>query len=225
MIIQLKNVTKSYTNSLGQINRQVLNDLNMQVGKGERIAIMGPSGSGKTSLLNLIASFDKPDSGQVIVKDQELYEMAQNDILKYRNRSLGFVFQFHHLLPQCSLFENVLIPTLTDKKNRQTYNENAENILKFMGVWEQRHNKPAELSGGECQRAAVARALINNPEILLADEPTGSLDEKNANLLIELLVDISKTKSITLIIATHSIEIASKMERIYQIFDGKLAQV
>jgi lipoprotein-releasing system ATP-binding protein len=222
VIIQLNNVTKSYTNSLGQINRQVLSDLNMQVGKGERIAIMGPSGSGKTSLLNLIASFDKPDSGSVIVKDQELYEMTQDDILKYRNRSLGFVFQFHHLLPQCSLFENVLIPTLTDKKNRQTYSENAENILKFMGVWEQCHNKPAELSGGECQRAAVARALINNPEILLADEPTGSLDEENANLLIELLVDISKTKEITLIIATHSLEIASKMDKIYRISDGKL---
>lgn len=222
MIIQLNNVTKSYTNSLGQINRQVLSDLNMQVEKGERIAIMGPSGSGKTSLLNLIASFDKPDSGRVIVKDQELCVMTQDDILKYRNRSLGFVFQFHHLLPQCSLFENVLIPTLTDKKNRQTYSENAENILKFMGVWEQRHNKPAELSGGECQRAAVARALINNPEILLADEPTGSLDEENANLLIELLVDISKTKEITLIIATHSLEIASKMDKIYRISDGKL---
>jgi lipoprotein-releasing system ATP-binding protein len=223
MIIQLKNISKKYTNSLGHVSRLVLNDLNLEVEKGEKIAIMGPSGSGKTSLLNLIASFDYPDEGEIIVKNQFLSKMKNEEILRYRNKSVGFIFQFHHLLPQCSLFENVLIPTLADKKNnRDSYVKKAESLLSFMGVWEQRNNKPSELSGGECQRAAVARALINNPEILLADEPTGSLDEKNANMLIDLLVEINKKEKISLVIATHSMEIASKMDKIYKIKDGKL---
>lgn len=222
MSIKVKNISKAFTNSIGVVTREVLKDLNLEVSLGDKIVIMGPSGSGKTTLLNLLASFDSVDSGEIIINNTKLSSMNNNQILNFRNQTIGFVFQFHYLLPQCTLLENVLLPTLTDKSNKKQSQLRAEELLNYMGIWEQRYNFPGELSGGECQRAAVARALVNQPKILLADEPTGSLDQENADLLLKLLIDINKKMDITLIIATHSNQIASKMDRVYNITDGKL---
>jgi len=222
MEIKLKNIAKSYRNALGKVNREVLKGLNLDVFSGEKIALVGPSGSGKTTLLNIIGSLDRPDEGNVIIGNHVLSEMTADAILSFRNNSLGFIFQSHQLLPQCTLWENVLLPTLPQKTNTAEFHRRAEELLHYMGVWEQRFNKPEELSGGECQRAAVARALINQPQILLADEPTGSLDAKNAELLLNLLLDINKNMNITLIIATHATEIAKRMDKIYELDEGKL---
>lgn len=222
MIISAQNIHKSYTNKLGKVTREVLKDLNFEVNHGEKIALTGPSGSGKTTLLNLLAGFDNPDSGEISVLNKKLSLMNTAEILSYRNKTIGFVFQFHHLLPQCTLLENILLPTLPDKSDRVSKYDRALELIEYMGISEQKNNKPGELSGGECQRAAVARALINKPKILLADEPTGSLDEKNANSLIELLCNINSEMNITLVIASHSNEIARKMDKVYKIDQGQL---
>ncbi len=222
MIISAQNIHKSYTNKLGKVTREVLKDLSFEVNQGEKIALTGPSGSGKTTLLNLLAGFDFPDSGEISVLNQKPSRMNTSEILNYRNKIIGFVFQFHHLLPQCTLLENILLPTLPDKNNRAAAYDRALELIEYMGISEQKNNKPGELSGGECQRAAVARALINKPKILLADEPTGSLDEKNANSLIQLLCNINSKMNITLVIASHSHEIALKMDKVYKINQGQL---
>lgn len=223
MIIKAKNLAKKYLQSHGGAEREVLTNLNLEVLSGERIALMGPSGSGKTTLLNLLGTLDKPDNGQISFDNKLLTELSDNEILNFRNKKTGFVFQFHNLLPQCTLIENVLLPALPNKGDKSEIYKKAEDLLEYMGIWELRNNKPNELSGGECQRAAVARALINSPELILADEPTGSLDSKNAETLIELLIDINKKMNVTLIIATHSKSIAKRMDKVYTILEGKLA--
>lgn len=225
MQISVKQISKTYRNSLGQVDREVLKDLDMEVEKGEKLAIMGPSGSGKTTLLNLLGTLDVPDTGSITIDNQMVADMTERDILAFRNTKIGFVFQFHHLLPQCTLWENTMLPTLPQKGNKDDASLHAEELLKFMGIWEHRNNFPGELSGGECQRTAVARALINHPEILLADEPTGSLDSENAEILMDLLIHINKQMNITLIIATHSLDIAKKMDHIYQIAQGGMEKV
>jgi lipoprotein-releasing system ATP-binding protein len=222
MHITVKNLSKTYRNSLGQVDREVLNGLDLEIEKGKKIAIMGPSGSGKTTLLNLLGTLDSPDKGTISINKQMISEITENELLRFRNTQIGFVFQFHHLLPQCSLWENVLLPTLPNKSHKKEFYDHAEELLKFLGIWDQRHNFPAELSGGECQRTAVARALINQPEILLADEPTGSLDRKNAEMLIDMLININKESGITLVIATHSADIAKRMDQVYHIEGGRL---
>ena len=222
MFLQAKDLWKTYTNSLGKTVREVLCGLDLEVAKGEKVAIMGPSGSGKTTLLNLLGTLDVADRGSITIGGRLISGMPQPEMLAFRNRQAGFVFQFHHLLPQCTLWENVLLPTIALKEGRADASIHAEELLKYMGVWEQRNNKPGELSGGECQRAAVARALINRPELLLADEPTGSLDAENASLLIDLLTRISEEMQVTLVIATHSAEIAGRMDRTCQIRNGRL---
>lgn len=222
MIVRLENISKSYRNSLGNINRVVLNDLNLNVAKGSKVALMGPSGSGKTTLLHLMGTLDTPDKGAYYLDGQLVDHLSEKAILNIRNHKIGFVFQFHHLLPQCTLLENVLLPTLTQKGNKSQQKLKAEELLRYMGIWEQRNNKPAELSGGECQRAAVARALINSPEMLLADEPTGSLDTQNANLLLDLLLAINETYKVTLVVATHADLVADKMDQVYELKEGQI---
>jgi lipoprotein-releasing system ATP-binding protein len=213
---------KTYHKSLDVAKREVLTGLDMEISSGEKTAIMGPSGCGKTTLLNLLGTLDTPDSGEIILGGKKLNDLSEKEILALRNQQIGFVFQFHHLLPQCTLWENVLLPTLPQKGEKSKVHKRAEELLKFMGLWDYRNSKPGELSGGECQRTAVARALINQPQLLLADEPTGSLDEKNARMLMDYLVNINRDMNITLVIATHSMEIAIKMDRVYGISDGKL---
>jgi len=223
-MIRINEFSKSYRNSLGDVNQVVLCDLSLDIEKGSKIALMGPSGSGKTTLLQLMGTLDTPDKGQLYLDGQLVDHLAEKTILNIRNQKIGFVFQFHHLLPQCTLLENVLLPTLTLKGNKAEHRQKAEDLLRSMGIWEQRNNKPAELSGGECQRAAVARALINSPDILLADEPTGSLDAQNAHLLLDLLVSINETYKITLVLATHAELVADRMDKVYELKDGKIYQ-
>lgn len=214
-ILRLEAVHKGYGVPGAANYRQVLTAFSLTVGRGESIAITGPSGSGKTTLLNLIAALDKPDSGLIEMDGRDLAKLTDSELDAYRNCSIGQVFQLHHLLPQCTLIENILIPTLAkpDKTRRSFYRERAEGLVKRMGLWEMRNQYPGQLSGGECQRTAVARALINDPGLILADEPTGALDEANALNLIGLLQEINRTDGKTIIMVTHSAELAGRMGR------------
>ncbi len=224
-LVVAEDLHKSYRNAMGGAERKVLIGLDLAIKAKEKIALMGPSGSGKTTLLNLIGTLDIPDSGVIRFEGRSLSDWDTDQVLSFRNQTAGFVFQFHHLLPQCTLLENVLLPTIPNKGDRSAANHRAGELLQFMGIWDQRHNKPAELSGGECQRAAVARALINQPKILLADEPTGSLDEENASLLMDLLMGINEEMGVSLVVATHSPAIARRMDTVYRIAGGKLVRV
>jgi lipoprotein-releasing system ATP-binding protein len=221
-LLSVQSISKSYPS--GNTFRRVLDDLSLEVNKGETIAIVGPSGSGKTTLLNIIGTLDKADSGEIFFEGPDLMAMDTNDFPAFRNRKIGMVFQLHHLLPQCTLWENVLIPTLPLKSKTGDAEKRAEVLLKRTGIWEQRFQKPAELSGGECQRAAVVRALINQPALILADEPTGALDHENALLLTNLLLELNREQDTALIVVTHSVELASKMDKTFSLIDGKLIE-
>ncbi len=222
MLLQLKNIAKGYGEPGTHSFRPVLNGLDLQIKKGERIAIIGPSGSGKTTLLNLIGALDLPDSGEMFFNGKDITGYSKKELAAFRNRNLGFVFQLHHLMPQLSLWENVLLPVLPLGKVTKDQKEWAEYLIQKVGIWEQRNQKPSEMSGGECQRTAVVRALINKPELILADEPTGALDEENANALSELLIKLSEEEQVTLVTVTHSSELAGKMENKYLLRNGKL---
>lgn len=223
MQFKLKNINKSYSNNSSG-NREVLSDLNLEIAKGESIAIVGPSGSGKTTLLNLLGLMDKPDSGNILFEDKEITSFTKKEELVFRNSEIGFVFQLHHLLPQCSIMENILIPTLPNKIMPKEADSKAEDLMRKLGIWELRFQKPAEISVGECQRAAIARALINNPSVILADEPSGSLDDNNAMELGKLLVDLNRNEGITLVVVTHSMKFAKLMDKIYS-FEGSKLQL
>lgn len=225
MLLKLNQITKSYYSGNSPSGRVILDQLDLEVNPGERIAIVGPSGSGKTTLLNLIGTLDQPDSGKMYFENQDLSVFTDQQLAGFRNEKIGFVFQMHHLLPQLTLLENILLPTLTDKKlqGKETL-ERAQKLISRMGLTEVAHQKPAELSGGECQRTAVVRALINRPKLILADEPTGALDQKSAFNLTDLLVELNKEEGLTLIVVTHSMDVAKKMDRIYQLENGKLVE-
>ena len=223
MILQLKNISKGYGDPLKSNFRKVLNRLNLEVSVNQKIAISGPSGSGKTTLLNLIGTLDQPDSGEIYFNGENITGYSQEKLAHFRNRELGFVFQMHHLLPQCTLWENVLLPVLPIKKVVGKVEKDwAEHLLRKVGIWEQRNQKPSQLSGGECQRTAVVRALINKPQLILADEPTGALDEQNAGHLAELLNHISSEEGVSLILVTHSSELAAQMDLVYNLKNGSL---
>ncbi|MCK4923223.1 MAG: ABC transporter ATP-binding protein, partial [Bacteroidales bacterium] len=223
MIVNLQNITKSFSISEDAPRRTVLNDLSFQMVEGESVAILGPSGSGKTTMLNLIGSLDHPDSGKILFRDKNIVDLSPAELDNFRNQEIGFIFQFHHLLPQCSLLENVLIPTLVlaDKNEKKQKLAQAEKLLKRVGIWDHKDKLPGKLSGGECQRAAVVRAMINNPSILLADEPTGALDKENVGIIADLLMDLNQNDGLSLLIVTHSQELASRMNKTYELVNGK----
>ena len=223
MILQLKHIFKGYGDPQKSNFRKVLEDLNLEVYINQKIAIAGPSGSGKTTLLNLIGTLDQPDSGEIVFNGMNITGYSQKELAYFRNQELGFVFQMHHLLPQCTVWENVLLPTLPIKKIAGKAEKDwAEYLLRKVGIWEQRNQKPSVLSGGECQRTAVVRALINKPQLILADEPTGALDEQNAGNLTELINHISSEEGVSLIVVTHSSELALQMDKIYNLKNGQL---
>ena len=224
MFLQIERINKSYQAGDSQKTRKVLTDLSLKVADGESVAIVGPSGSGKTTLLNMIGTMDKPDNGNIFFKGRDIGLLENKDLEEFRNQEIGFVFQQHHLLPQCSLLENVLLPTIpaTKKHQRPEVFERAQKLLERVGLWDIREQKPGELSGGECQRTAVVRSLINNPSLLLADEPTGALDEENALNLSELLLDFNRTDKLALIVVTHSLELAHKMDKVFKLRNGQL---
>src|SRR5690554_1693688 len=182
MLLQLREITKGYGIPESHNYRPVLKGVSLDAAIGDKIAIEGPSGSGKTTLLNLIGTLDQPEKGQVIFDGTDITDYSRTELAAFRNKNLGFIFQQHHLLPQLTLWENVLLPLLPEEKKITAENiEWAEYLIKQVGVWQQRKQKPSQLSGGECQRTAVVRALINKPQMILADEPTGALDEENAS--------------------------------------------
>ncbi|WP_346861291.1 ABC transporter ATP-binding protein [uncultured Draconibacterium sp.] len=222
MLLQLKNISKGYGEIGTHSFRPVLKELSLEINKGEKIAIIGPSGSGKTTLLNLVGALDLPDSGEIVFANKNITSYSKKELANFRNRHLGFIFQMHHLMPQLSLWENVLLPLLPQGKVTKEQKDWAEHLIRKVGIWEQRNQKPAEMSGGECQRTAVVRALINNPELILADEPTGALDEENALALSDLLIQLSEEEKVTLVTVTHSAELATKMDKEYILRNGKL---
>lgn len=223
MLLQLQNITKGYGQPGSHSYRPVLKDLNFEVEKGARIAIAGPSGSGKTTLLNLVGTLDSPEEGKILFDGKDITGYSKSELAGFRNLHLGFIFQMHHLLPQLTLMENVLLPLLPQGKNIQNeQKEWAKHLIEKVGIWEQRNQKPSQLSGGECQRTAVVRALVNKPELLLADEPTGALDEENANALTDLLIKLSEDEGVTLITVTHAAAIADRMEKKYHLKNGNL---
>ena len=186
--MKLEKISKSYSK-----DRTILDQLDMEIHTGERIAIVGPSGSGKTTLLNLIGTLDRPDSGKMYFENKDLSVFSDQQLAAFRNEKIGFVFQMHHLLPQLTLLENILLPTLTDKKlhGKETV-ERARKLISRMGLSEVSHQKPSELSGGECQRTAVARALINRPGLILADEPTANLDAANSHHILQTMLKLNQ---------------------------------
>ena len=202
----------------------VLRDISLQVQSGESIAIVGPSGSGKSTLLNIMGALDKPSSGEVLLLGKNLAECADHELSRIRNREIGFVFQLHHLLPQCTVLENVLIPTIPlglKKQNREVH-ERANKLLERVGLGDRMEYFPAQLSGGEMQRVAVVRALINKPKLVLADEPTGSLDEDSSENLGRLLVEMNREEGTSFITVTHSFDFARLMEKVFKLQNGDL---
>ena len=223
MLLQLQNITKGYGDPGSHNYRTVLKELNFDVEKGDRVAIVGPSGSGKTTMLNLIGTLDLPEQGKILFDGKDITGYSKTELAEFRNQHLGFIFQMHHLLPQLTLMENVLLPFLPQGKNiKENQKEWAEYLIEKVGIWEQRNQKPSQLSGGECQRTAVVRALVNKPELLLADEPTGALDEENANALTDLLIKLSEEEGVTLITVTHASAIADRMAKKYHLKNGIL---
>jgi lipoprotein-releasing system ATP-binding protein len=223
MLLQLKNIFKGYGIPGSHSFRPVLIDLTWEIEEGSRTGIIGPSGSGKSTLLNIAGALDMPDSGKVFYKNEEISQFKDDKLSQFRNRELGFVFQQHFLLPQYTLLENVLLPVLPGKKRITAADRSwAEHLLRKTGIWDQRYQKPGELSGGECQRTAVVRAIINKPGLLLADEPTGALDGQNASSLADLLLHLSHSEGITLVIVTHSAELASRMDKVCNLRNGNL---
>lgn len=217
-ILKVIDVYKSYPN--GQNSISVLRGINLEVSKGEMLSIMGNSGAGKSTLLHLLGGLDKPDSGEILFKEQIAIEKGtEKQLDKFRSQSIGFIFQFHYLLPEFTSLENVLIPALiTRKESRKMAIELLEEVGLANRIW----HKPNSLSGGEQQRVALVRALINEPDLILADEPTGNLDFQTGNEVYSLLTRLTKEKGKTLIIATHSKELAMKTDRIVKIMDGKI---
>ena len=221
-MLQVTSISKSFHQ-----RGVVLNELDLTVNEGDAVSISGPSGSGKTTLLNIIGLLDKPDSGKIIFRDRPVLEFDQEASALYRNRNIGFVFQDHLLLPYLTVKENILLPLLASKTDEAGYMEKADDSMKMMeriGIKDIAGKYPYQISGGEAQRATLVRALVNKPSLLLADEPTGSLDQHNADRLGDLLLQLNADYGIALILATHSLELAAKMKVRYNLSEGKLVR-
>ena len=220
VVLRLENVYKQYE-SEDCSPVKVLKGISFTVKRGNSIAIVGPSGCGKSTLLNILGSLDSPTSGNIQLDGQELANLSEPELATVRNQKIGFIFQSHHLLPQCSVLENVLVPTLAEK-GKASFDaiERAKQLLERSGLEHRLTHRPSQLSGGECQRVAVVRALINQPSLILADEPTGALDYSNAESMTELLVKLNLEDKATLIVVTHSTELAAKMGATYKLQNG-----
>ncbi len=217
--LSVQEVSKSFL--LGEETVRVLDGASLELPGGEAAAIVGPSGSGKSTLLHLIGTLDRPDSGSIEIDGRDPLALPEPELARFRNRSIGFVFQDHHLLPQYSVLENVLLPTLAFRHDGPAARERAAELLRRVGLEHRLGHRPAELSGGERQRVAVARALVNRPSLLLCDEPTGSLDGKTAESVSDLLLELHADEGAMLVVVTHSPDLAARFERRYAIEDGR----
>ncbi len=214
-------LTKSYPTRSGEL--VVLRDVDLAMQPGDAAAILGPSGSGKSTLLQILGALDRPTAGKVVLGETDPFALADDALAKFRNRQVGFVFQDHHLLPQCSVLENVIVPTLAaDNVNRAELLSRAKNLLDRVGLAKRLEHRPAELSGGERQRVAIARALILQPPLLLADEPTGNLDRATAHSVAELLLELHRQEKTILLVVTHSPELAKLLPVQHEMLDGRL---
>jgi len=216
----VENVCKEFP--AGGRSLVVLRDVSFELAAAENLAIVGPSGSGKSTLLGIIGTLEQPSSGRVVLDGQDTAQLAAAALAEFRNRRVGFVFQDHHLLPQCSVLENVLLPTLADGSTRQESMDRARLLIKRAGLEDRLHHRPAELSGGQRQRVALARALINRPGLLLADEPTGNLDRTTAETVGRLLLELQQQEEMMLIVVTHSLRLAGLMSRQLELDEGSL---
>jgi lipoprotein-releasing system ATP-binding protein len=227
ILAELQNVSKYYQQPGSSIQNLILDQVSLTIRENETIAIVGPSGSGKSTLLNLLGTLDKPSSGKIILNGKDTEEISDNQVADIRTRFIGHVFQLHYLLPQLTLLENVLLPILArrDKTDQQAMQKRALELIERVSLSDHIHQFPYSMSVGECQRAAVVRALINQPRLLLADEPTGSLDAENADQLGKLLVELNREQQIALVVVTHSNDLARRMQTRYKLISGKLVRV
>ena len=225
-ILTLDAVVKHFNPPAGGEPVPVLRSVNLSVAARETVAITGSSGSGKSTLLNIIGALDRPSSGSVAIAGRKLSELDDRQLARLRNKDIGFVFQLHHLLPQCTVFENVMVPTLPfgSGPERRAASGRAAVLLERVGLADRANYVPAQLSGGERQRAAVVRALINQPKLLLADEPTGSLDHASAEGLVDLLVELNAQDGVTIVMVTHALDLARRMSRVLELRDGSLCE-
>jgi lipoprotein-releasing system ATP-binding protein len=220
MSLRVENLNKDYPTLSGPLS--VLRDVSLEIERGGAVAVMGPSGSGKSTLLHILGTLDRPTRGAVRLDDQDPFALSEPKLADFRNRSIGFIFQDHHLLPQCSVLENVLIPTLAGNDDRAKTKAWALKLLERVGLSDRLNHRPAELSGGERQRVAVARALIHHPLLLLADEPTGNLDRVKADEIGRLLLDLHREEQTILVVVTHSRRLADLLPRVLVMDDGRL---
>lgn len=224
-LLEIRNVTKAYRPPGGAPPVSVLRDASLSVEPGGAVAIVGPSGSGKSTLLNLIGALDLPDSGSVLIDGVSLASLDEPGLARFRRERIGFVFQSHHLLPHCSVLENVLVPVLSGRNATDTATEErARHLLQRVGLGDRLHHLPGRLSGGERQRAAVVRAVVQRPALLLADEPTGALDQAAATGIGQLLADLNGLEGVTLIVVTHSRQLAEQLGRIVEMREGRLIE-
>ena len=221
-LLQLENISREFPSAENGEPLRVLRGLSLEVARGESIAIVGSSGCGKSTLLNLIGTLDQPTSGTLTFDGRNLCQLDAEELALLRNCEMGFIFQSHHLLPQCSVIENVLVPTIAHRSTSTSDEERGRRLLDRVGLGERLSHRPGQLSGGERQRVAVVRALINEPQLLLADEPTGALDEDTADKLGQLLVELNKEEKVTLITVTHSLSLAELMNRTVKLADGRI---
>lgn len=219
-IIDCEQITKSYDD--GDLQVSVLENLNFRVEHGQSVSIVGASGSGKSTLLHLLGGLDKPTSGTIRLMGEDLSQLSQKAIGKLRNRYLGFVYQFHHLLPDFTALENVMMPLLIARKSRVEAEEKALAMLDKVGLKQRVLHRPGELSGGERQRAAIARSLVTHPACLLADEPTGNLDRRNAQNVLDMLLELQSELGASLVVVTHDDELATRFDHVMTMYDGKL---
>ena len=220
MSLHVEQLTKDYATRTGPL--PVLRGVDLDVGRGDALAVMGPSGSGKSTLLHLLGTLDRPTSGTVLLDGKDPFRLSEPELADFRNRHIGFVFQDHHLLPQCTVLENVLVPTLVGPDDRKESAERARQLLDRVGLGHRLDHRPAELSGGERQRVAVARALVRKPVLVLADEPTGNLDRTSARAVGRLLLELPREQDAVLVAVTHSQELADGFPRTLLMDDGRL---
>lgn len=218
-LIRAQQVFKSFGNKTKRV--EVLKGIDLVFEQGERAAIVGASGVGKTTLLHVLGTLERPTSGKVFYQGKDIFQMGEKELAHFRNREIGFVFQFHHLLPEFNAIENTMMPCLIQGSTKKEASLRAESILTLVGLKDRLSHKPGELSGGEQQRVAVARALVLEPKVLLADEPTGNLDTRTGESVFDLLAELNQIKGVTLLVVTHNLKLAEKMSRQIHLVDGK----